>query len=193
MYRSRFVGVLAVVLIASATFVASAAPAAAGSQNCAVLLVPNSIDPSGTILATEVDLGCFAMYADALAVGSSGAIEISDATTPSSLTDATLAAVTDSAASSDVLIGTEYDAYNYGGSSKSYFASETCSSGVVWELADVGSTWNNRFQSGKGFGGCDTNKKFQNTNFGGNVVTCTPNCSDYGTLSNQVSSLRWKP
>ncbi len=192
MNRSRLMGVFAVVLIVSATLVASAPPAAASSQNCAVLLVPSSIDTSGAILATEVDLGCYATYAEALAAGSSGAIEVSGATTPASLTDATLAAGTDSTAS-DVLIGTEYDSYNYGGSSKSYLASQTCSTGVVWEVADVGSTWDNRFQSGKGFGGCDTNKKFQNTNFGGNVLTCTPNCADYGTLANQVSSLRWKP
>ena len=60
-------------------------------------------------------------------------------------------------------------------------------------VADVGAFWDNVFSSGKGFGGCDTNKKFENTNFGGSVLTCTPNCTNYGTLSNQVSSLRWKP
>jgi hypothetical protein len=193
MQRVRFVGVFGVASIVAVIVTASASPAMAGAEHCAVRLTPTSIDPSGVIVATEVDLGCYPSYSDALAAGSSGAIQVPDSITPSSLTDATLAADTDAAAAVDVLIGTEFDANNYGGASKSYFASATCSMGVTWEVADVGSTWDNRFQSGKGFGGCDTNKKFQNVNFGGNVLTCTPNCADYGTLSNQVSSLRWKP
>ena len=108
------------------------------------------------------------------------------------LTNAILAVASATNAPDAVLIGTEYNSSGYAGASQSYFAPVTCSTGVVWEVADVGATWDNRFQSGKGFGGCDTNKKFQNTNFGGNVLTCTPNCSDYGALSNQVSSLRWR-
>jgi hypothetical protein len=109
------------------------------------------------------------------------------------LTDALLAADTIASATADVLIGTEFVGTNYTGTSKSYFAPETCSIGVVWDVGNVGATWDDRFSSGKGFGGCDTNKKFEDTNFGGSVLTCTPNCANYGALSNQVSSLRWKP
>ena len=190
---SRSSGVVLVILLAAAAPIVSVVPAAAASSNCAVLLVPGSVDSSGTILATEVDLGCFPTYAEALTTGSQGAIDVPDTTTPASLTDAVLAADTTATAAADVLIGTEFTGVNYGGSSKSYFASATCSTGVVWGVADVGASWDNQFSSGKGFGGCDTNKKFENTNFGGSVLTCTPNCTNYGTLSNQVSSLRWKP
>jgi hypothetical protein len=169
------------------------APAhAAGDDDCVVVLQPASIAPDGAIVATPVDLGCYATFAEALAVGSSGAIDVDASMTPGGLTDATLAAETDTAVTSNVLIGTEYNNTGYTGSSNSYFASETCSTGVVWELADLG-VWNNVFSSGKGFGGCDTNKKFEGQNFGGTVLTCTPNCGDYGTLRNRVSSLRWKP
>ena len=182
-----------VTLLAAAMPFVTAVPASAASINCTVLLVPSSIEPSGAILATEIDLGCYPTYAEALAAGSSGAIDVPEGTTPASLTDAVLAADTVVIAAADALIGTEFSALNYGGSSKSYFAPQTCSTGVVWDVADVGASWDNVFSSGKGFGGCDTNKKFENTNFGGSVLTCTPNCANYGTLSNRVSSLRWKP
>jgi hypothetical protein len=190
---SRSNAAVVVILFTAATLVATAVTASAAASNCAVLLVPGSVDSSGELLATEVDLGCYPTYAEALSVGSSGAIDVPALTTPASLTDAVLAADTIATATADVLIGTEFTGVSYGGTSKSYFASATCSTGVVWGVADVGASWDNEFSSGKGFGGCDTNKKFENTNFGGSVLTCTPNCTNYGALSNQVSSLRWKP
>ena len=190
---SKSNAVVLVALFAAVTLCMTAAPASAAPSNCAVLLVPSSIDASGAILATEVDLGCYPTYAEALAAGSSGAIDVPPGTTPVSLTDAVLTADTIVTETANVLIGTEFTGIGYGGTSKSYFATETCSVGVVWDVADVGASWDNLFSSGKGFGGCDTNKKFENTNFGGSVLTCTPNCTNYGTLSNRVSSLRWKP
>jgi hypothetical protein len=82
---------------------------------------------------------------------------------------------------------------SFGGQSQDYFAPSTCSATNIWEVNYVGDTWNDRFSSGKGFGGCNHNKKFAAADFGGDVLTCTPNCNDYGSLSNQVSSLRWRP
>src|SRR3989449_10401712 len=91
---SRSNGVVLVILLAAAAPIVSVVPATAASSNCVVLLVPGSVDPSGTILATEVDLGCYPTYAEALAAGSSGAIDVPALTTPASLTDAVLAADT---------------------------------------------------------------------------------------------------
>jgi hypothetical protein len=91
-----------------------------------------------------------------------------------------------------VVIGTEYTGANFGGDSNSYTATNTCA-GTTYEVSYVGNVWNDNFASGKGFGGCDHNKKFENGSFGGEVVTCTPTCTDYSGLRNQVSSLRWKP
>jgi hypothetical protein len=91
-----------------------------------------------------------------------------------------------------VLIGREFNGSSYAGSSNDYFAPDTCQ-GNIYEVAYVGDAWNDKFQSGKGFGGCDHNKKFVASNFGGDSLTCTPNCTSYGSLSNEVSSLRWRP
>jgi hypothetical protein len=187
----RALGSAIAIGLLSTTFLSTPAQASI-EDDCAVFLQPVAVEEDGAILTTPIDLGCYATYAEALAAGSSGAIAVPDSMTPTALTDATLSADTDLALTADVLIGTEFDGTNYAGTSKSYFAVATCSTGVVWDLADL-STWDDRFGSGKGFGGCDTNKKFQNPNFGGTVVTCTPNCTTYGSLVNEVSSLRWKP
>jgi hypothetical protein len=159
----RIVGVGVVALTVA---IGSAPTPALGLQqdNCAFRLVPTgAIDADGARRAQPVLLGCFATIAEALTA--------------------------DPLAS--VLIGTEYDGTGYTGASNSYFAAVTCSATVSWAVSYVGDTWNDRFASGKGFGGCDHNKKYFDANFGGTVLTCTPNCSNYGSLVNEVSSLKW--
>jgi len=110
--------------------------------------------------------------------------------TPDQLRDSDLATASPL---SSVLIGTEFNALAFGGASNDYFAATACAGTDVWDVNYVGDGLNDTFSSGKGFGGCDHNKKFQDADFSGNVLTCTPNCNDYGSLSNQVSSLRWRP
>jgi hypothetical protein len=176
-------------LLASPLHALSASATAGG--HCVYQLVPIRTDSSGVVRARLVPGGCFATFAEAILVGSGGSIRLSPATAPASLTDRQLGAQSTTGRTS-VLIGTEYDSSSFGGASHSYFAAGTCTASTTWEVANVTITWNDVFQSGKGFGGCDTNKKFRDTNFGGTVVTCTPNCTDYGALDNQVSSLRWR-
>jgi hypothetical protein len=160
---------------------------ASSETHCVARLEPR--EPLGrNTRAAIVDLGCYDTYAEALTVGSGGTMSVDPGVEPETLTEATVLA----AASSDVLIGTEWDRINFAGESRSYFAPRTCSATTTWDVAYVGATWNDRFASGKGFGGCDHNRKFQHADFGGAVLLCTPNCSDYGSLTNEVSSLRWK-
>ncbi len=186
-------GVMTVVLIAVSVGLWAPTAEAGQPQHCAARLDPvGAGSKPGTVDAVLVDLGCFDTYAEALAAGSGGAIQVPEGTTPDSLTQLTLDAATAPLAS-DVLIGTEYDAVGYDGSSISYFAPSTCSATTNWQVSYVGATWNDRFESGKGFGNCDTNKKFQHSNFGGAVLVCTPNCNDYGFLADAVSSLKWRP
>jgi len=161
----------------------------AEEQHCVSRLVP--LEPvGGRTLAELESIGCFATYEQALEAGSGTTIDASADVSPETLTEEAASLLS---TASLVLIGTEFDGFGFAGSSQSYFAPSTCSSGVIWSVANVGAEWNDRFQSGKGFGGCDTNKKFQHENFAGDVKTCTPNCSDYGLLANQVTSLRWRP
>jgi hypothetical protein len=137
-------------------------------------------------------IGCFDTFSEAIEAGSGGSIRLADSTSPRELTDDLMAESTTSRISGNTLIGTEWTATQYTQSSREYWADNACQ-GVIWEVPYVGDNWNDDFESGKAFGGCDTNKKFGHADFDGTVVTCTPNCSDYGILKNQVSSLRWKP
>lgn len=181
------VGIFACIMLISG-FGQLPARAAVGSH-CAFVLQPVAQDSDGTTLATPVLIGCYPTHDEALAAGSDQAIAGSASMTTANQADASVQA----SASGLVLIGTEWGGSNFSGPSNDYFAASTCSATDSWDVAYVGDTWNDRFQSGKGFGGCDTNKKFSASNFGGSVVTCTPNCSDYGSLDNEVSSLKWKP
>ena len=177
----------ALVVVGVLASVAQPAKAHEG-QHCAFRLVP--LESAGVMTDASPSLvGCFDTYEQALEAGTGQAIDAGARITPETLTDEVLPSPS---LITSVLIGTEYDGSGFAGASNSYFASTTCTSTTTWQVANVGAEWNDRFQSGKGFGGCDTNRKYQHENFGGTVRTCTPNCSDYGTLSNQVTSLRWR-
>ncbi|MDP9328173.1 MAG: hypothetical protein M3P10_08195 [Actinomycetota bacterium] len=191
--KTRRVRVLAICGALLLTFTVAGGPvaqAASSGSNCAYRLDPVSYDAAThTVSADLVLIGCYDTFAAALAAGSGGAIQVSSSTTPGQLSDAM---VSNSTTAAPTLIGTEWTSVNFSGVSSSYFAPDSCA-GTVYAVSYVGDAWNDDFASGKGFGGCDTNKKFQHANFGGDVLTCTPNCSDYGALRNEVSSLKWRP
>jgi hypothetical protein len=188
--RRAFVVVVSLTLASLSLVLPSSAEQ---GDNCVTLLVPIDEDQQpGPIEAETVDLGCYATYTEAVDVGTAGGTSLPAGASPASLTQGTLAVTTDPDAT-NVLIGTEYTETNFALSSRSYFAPSTCSGGVIWEVDYVGDNWNDDFESGKGFGGCDANKKFRWANFGGDVLTCTPTCTNYGDLRNEVSSLRWRP
>jgi hypothetical protein len=172
--------------------VVGAQPALANGGHCVYRLEPLQHRHTGVIPAKLKLVGCYAHFRDAVAVGSYGSIQLTSDATPASLTEEELAAGSSVSTRVSVLLGTEYNGQLFSGSSNSYYAASTCTASTTWEVANVGAAWNDTFESGMGFGGCHTNKKFRNTNFGGTVVTCTPSCSNYGSLVNQVSSLRWR-
>jgi len=179
-------------VIAGAVLIALALPAQAAPQgngrHCAVRLV--LVSRRGSVIEASTQLiGCFGTLHDALEAGSDGSIQV-DVSSPAELTNEMVQPRT---LGTNVLIGTEFNHTSYGGTSTDYFAPTACAGTDVWEVNYVGDALNDTFSSGKGFGGCDHNKKFEDADFSGTVLTCTPNCTDYGTLNNQVSSLRWRP
>ena len=186
--KFRFValaGASAILLVGAP---ASAAPPSEELHCVARLVALGPATDDGVVTATLEDGGCFPTLEEALVAGTGGQVALPEGTSPAELTQPLLDDAL--AGASDVLLGTEYDALNFGGASHSYFASSGCAS-TTWQVSNVGATWNDRFESGKGFGTCDRNRKFQHADFGGSVVLCTPNCGTYGTLRNQVTSLRW--
>jgi hypothetical protein len=189
-------GNLRVLAICGALLLLAMTPASAGARSsagrhCVFRLDPVSRPRPHVVSAALERVGCFDTLSEAVQAGSGGAIRLPRSTTPAGVTDQLLRSST-RRIGGDTLIGTEWTSTAFVGSSRNYFAQDACA-GTTYEVDYVGDSWNDEFESGKGFGGCDTNKKFVHANFGGSVVTCTPNCSDYGALRNEVSSLRWKP
>ncbi len=176
-------------LVVFGMLVGVAQPARADTGgHCVYHLVP--IERVGIVVSAMPELmGCFETYELALEAGLGHPVDAEPGLSPGSLTDEAMDSLGTTAS---VVIGTEWDGNGFTGETRSYTAATTCSAGTTWQVANVGAEWNDRFQSGKGFGGCNTNRKFQHENFGGTVRVCTPNCSDYGALSNQVTSLRWR-
>jgi hypothetical protein len=163
-----------------------------GGGHCVYRLIPIGKGIAPHAIATRPELvGCYGTYAEAISAGTGGAIRLPKGTTARSVTDAMMTPRA-GVALATVVIGTEYDLNGYGGGSKSYTASSTCTASTTWETSNVGVVWNDVFSSGRGFGGCDTNRKFVGTNFAGSSLTCTPDCANYGAVSNLVSSLRWR-
>jgi hypothetical protein len=163
-----------------------------GGRHCLFRLIPIGRGVAPHAIATRAELvGCYATYAEAISAGTAGAIRLPKGTTPRTVTDAMMTP-RPGVAMAAVVIGTEYDLVNYGGSSRSFSVATTCTASTTWETSYVGDAWNDMFASGRGFGGCDTNKKFVGSNFSGTSVTCTPDCTSYGAVSNLVSSLRWR-
>lgn len=186
---------ISVTMLAGALVLPGTGVAAATAQevptHCAVRLVP--VGPGGFPGEVEteiVDLGCYETYAQAFSAGSGGQAELPASVTPAQVTQAMLDEAGVGAALGDYHIGTEWDNTAYGGSSIQYWATGDCV-GTTWTVDWVGAAWNDRFESGKGFASCDRNKKFEDIDFGGAVRTCTPNCTGYGALNNEVSALKW--
>jgi len=161
-------------------------------RHCAYRLEATRSQPGHVVHARAVLVGCFSTFARALEDGSKRALIVPRDMEPQALTDATLAAFSVGPRRGSVLIGTEFNFTGYVGESNSYFAPDSCQ-GNTYEVSPLPGAWDNRLESGKGFGGCDHNKKFAGPSLGGDSITCTPNCNTYGSLNNEVSSLRWRP
>jgi len=166
-----------VALVLAAVLALILAPAqatsAASPQSCVVYLEPiGPPNAAGEVPTRPIDRGCYQSIPESLA--------------------ATGAALDGSgSAPNTVVIGIEWDSIGYSGANTTYETSSGCTSSLSWTISYVGDFWNDRFESGKGFSGCNRNKKFENSQFLGAVLTCTPNCSGYGVLRNEVSSLKW--
>jgi hypothetical protein len=182
-----------VALVGASMAMLLATPAEAVPQeedlHCVAFLVPMAPkSDDGVITAKLEEGGCYPTLEEALEVATGGRVVLPDGISPAELTQSLLDTGVTAAAS--VLLGTEYDNTGFSGGSRNYSAASGCAS-TTWQVNNVGATWNDRFESGVAFGTCDHNRKFEHVDFGGSVVLCTPNCSTYGTLRNEVSSLRW--
>jgi hypothetical protein len=164
----------------------------ASSVHCVSRFVPLGAARHGVLRGIARSMGCFESFSAAIRAGSGGAVVLPSWVTAASLTDAILEAATIRPLRGSALVGTEYNALDYDGSSHNYFGPSTCQDEII-EFTNLPAGEDDVYESGKGFGGCDHNKKFVGPWLAGDSITCTPNCTGYGSLRNEVSSLRYRP
>jgi len=164
---------------------------AVGELHCAYML--QAVGPGsmpGVTLAEPVLLGCYTSASEAIFVGTGGAVRLPESLAGDALTQQILDSYGASTATS-FLIGREYNNTNYVNLLLETFASSACTSTSGWQIGYVGDGLNDMFESGKGFSNCNWNYKYEHSQFGGARRECSPNCSSYQALNNQVSSLKY--
>jgi hypothetical protein len=158
--RIRRVGIVLGVIMLFGQSNTALARTADATTNCVTKLVADGqADSEGAIHATPVLVGCYDTYSQALAV----------ATAPSSSDSR---AISREDAPQQTALGTEWARPNFNGTSNTYSASSGCNTNT-WTVDDLGS-FNNTFQSGKGFGSCNSNHKYAGLNESGDSINCTP-------------------
>lgn len=70
-----------------------------------------------------------------------------------------------------------------------YLGLYLCSSSTSYAVANIGSTYNDRADSGSSFSQCNNFTVYEHSNFGGVSLSCTYSCT-FGVLSNEVTSWR---
>jgi hypothetical protein len=160
--------------------------ATSDGRHCTIRIEHVSADSAETRIVART---CFGTYAESLRYATRSRVAIPDNITPDQVTDAMVA----TGISDVVVIGTDYDAANYGSGTftVNWETSGTCTSTRSWIVSDVGPTYNNHISSAKGYGGCHKFHHWELTGFGGAVLICQPNCPTMGVMNNQTSSLSW--
>jgi hypothetical protein len=166
-------------------------PGSPNELHCAYMLQPvGPGDTPGVIAAVPSLMGCYESASEAIFVGTGGAVRVPERFAGEALTQEVLDAYGAESAS-QFLIGREYNNTNFINLLAEYFASAACTNSRGWQIAYVGDGHNDKFESGRGFSNCDWNYKYEHADFRGARRECSPNCSSYQALRNQVSSLKY--
>ncbi len=145
------------------------------------------IDPvkEGEKSSAVKEIGCYATFAEAIAAGTDGAVNLPESVTPETITEA------DVGLAARRLIGIDYDQKFFTGASMSWFANDGCFDRRAFR-ANMPAFFNNRLTSTRAFSGCRRNDSFSGLFQTGFFVRSFPNRAYIGDrLNNQTSSKRW--
>ena len=187
LHRVGFLAVAAVLVLP--------APAVAGSQtlspsaegnNCVNKLAPIVEGSPEVRIASS---SCFDTFAAAISFATGGATRLSVHAQPSSLRQKLLPKISGATlAATDVVIGVDWELPSKGGASVVWETPTGCDFSHWYLLGNVGSNWNDRIQSAKGFSGCVRYRHFEHEEYQGLVRTCTPYCQ---AMPSWTTSLQW--
>lgn len=141
-------------------------------------------------------LGCYETFTEAISVATNGVVKLSSDISPQNLTQEMLEARGMGSASSDVVIGIDYDAPNFPSwrYSHTYTAPEPCTPGAGYAMSSMPSGWNDAVSSAEGYSECHKFIHYKDINYNGTSITCDMNdtCDYMGIMNNETSSLRWR-
>jgi hypothetical protein len=178
-------GVLAVPAVAQAAPSTIAREQARGSH-CVVAL------SAGTAAKRSVvkDYRCFTTLSQAVAYASGGEVKLG---ARSSLSSADSALRRRSSASSAPVLGIEYNEDNFGGTSLTLTGSggSGCYGGTEYSFANLGTYgWNDKIESARSYSNCVA-VHYKNSGLSGASASVFGSKGDFGSLSNEISSIRF--
>lgn len=176
----------------AAPAVAQAAPSTiaheqARGSHCVIVLSAGSAAKQSVVK----DYRCFSTLSKAVTFASGGKVRLGARSSLSSA-DAALRSRGSSRASSPVL-GIEYNASNFGGTSLTLTGSggSGCYGGTEYSFGNLGNYgWNDKIESARTYSNC-AGVHYKNSGFSGSSTSVYGSRSDFGSLDNEISSIRF--
>jgi hypothetical protein len=170
-------------------------PARYGRPFCGVAIEPVTLGETTSIVRAG---RCFATFAEEVGYLSHGRLRLPAGASADQFSlgqlNASIQGVT--------IIGRDYEDPNYScnvfGPCLDWTVDNDfgCTGGRNYVAASMpvvgGFNWNNQVSSTKAFAGCSTNQNFENTNYGGALLNCLPNCAGMGVMNDATSSKQWR-
>lgn len=203
MHKPRISARLTALCIAAALLQLAMAPVMGASNRVTTFERPNCvvfIEPVAAGATTSKVYGarCFRTFAEATAYATGGRVSLpADASRERYSSDDI-----DALAAEESHIGTDYEDPNYScnifGPCLDWWVPNEfgCTGGRNYVAPTMpiigGFNWNDQISSTKAYTGCSSNKNYEHINYGGAVLTCTPNCSGMGAMNDHTSSKQWR-
>lgn len=194
--RNAAIAVAAVTLLLGGSSGVGAAPRASvldarrSNSHCVVHLEPTLVI-GRTVHASPRTVGCFATFARAVLASTDGVVKLPRGASPLDLTQRMLTTATRQSPAAEYVLGIDWEHSYKGGVSVQWTAGGTCF-GTNWVLSSVGSTWDNRISSAKGYSGCNEYRHYEHANYGGARLDCTDYCATMGLLNDHTSSEQYR-
>lgn len=182
---------LAIILAVTSVWAAQEPSAKSSGEHCVASLQPSKPGAKESQLA---GFKCYPSFADAISAATDGAVKVSrqsDLRAQIESADQQIRSLP--ATASAFVLAIDYEHANFVPSSLTWTGSAPYSSVLSFFKTRMPQGWDNRVSSTRGFADCNLNILFEEENFGGASVTCTPTCSYVGdAMNDRTSSRQWR-
>ena len=181
--------VVAGLLAAPAVAQAAPSPIAreqARGSHCVVALSPGSAAKRSVVK----DYRCFSSLSEAVTFASGGKVRLG---ARSSFSSADTALLGSSSTASVPVLGIEYNWTGFGGTSLTLTGSggSGCYGGTEYSFGNLGTYgWNDRIESARTYSNC-VGVHYKNSGLSGTSTSVFGSKSDFGSLNNEISSIRF--